>query len=185
MRTLSLLALSLLCHSAIAHVTLDQPTAQAGAYHKLTFKVGHGCDGSATNSFTVSLPETARGAKPMPKAGWKMDTLSAPLTAPYTSHGKTISKDVREVTWSGGPLPDAHYDEFSIHVKLADATGKLYFKVAQLCEQGRWDWVEIPKEDQNRRDLKAPAPVLDVRGASEAPAEHKHQTENTKKGNQL
>jgi hypothetical protein len=173
-KNISILAFALLSQSAIAHVTLDQPTAQAGAYHKLTFKVGHGCDGSATNSFTVSLPEAASGAKPMPKAGWKVETQSAPLTTPLTSHGKTISADVREVSWSGGSLPDAHYDEFSIQVKLSDTPGKLYFKVTQLCEQGRWDWVDIPKEGQSRKDLKAPAPVLDVQGKQEVTAEHKH-----------
>jgi len=155
-------------------VTLDQPSAQAGSYHKLTFKVGHGCDGSPTNSFSVSLPEAASGAKPMPKAGWKLETRSAPLATPYTSHGKTISNDVREVVWSAGSLPDAYYDEFSIHVKLSDTLGKQYFKVTQLCDKGRWDWIEIPSEGQSRKDLKAPAPVLEVVGKSEVHAEHKH-----------
>ncbi|MBC3880608.1 YcnI family protein [Undibacterium sp. LX40W] len=156
--------LSLSCFSTYlsAHVGLEQPKAVAGSYHKLTFKIGHGCEGTGTHMVKVSLPETAMGAKPMPKAGWKIDTAIAPLSKPYTSHGKTIEKDVREVTWSGGLLPDAFYDEFSIQVKLTDTPGKVYFKVTQLCEKGRWDWVEIPAEGQSAKGLKAPAPVLEV-----------------------
>ena len=109
----------------------------------------------------------------MPKAGWKLDTVIVALATPYTSHGKTISSDVREITWSGGLLPDAYYDEFSMQVKLPETEGKLYFKVTQLCEKGRLDWIEIPKDGQNRKELKAPAPMLNLEGKS-MPAEHQH-----------
>lgn len=162
-KQLSMFALvSTLSPIALAHVGLEQPKAVAGSYHKLTFKIGHGCEGTGTHTVKVSLPETAMGAKPMPKVGWKIDTTVAPLSKPYTSHGKNIDKDVREVTWSGGLLPDAYYDEFSIQVKLTDTPGKIYFKVTQLCEKGRWDWVEIPAEGQSAKGLKAPAPVLEI-----------------------
>ncbi len=171
-KTSLLLLCSLIAQGAFAHVTLEQPSANAGAYHKLTFKIGHGCEGSATTMVKVTLPESVSGAKPMPKAGWKIDTTILPLGTPYNSHGKTISQDVREVTWTGGPLPDAYYDEFSIQVKLPDAVGKQYFKVTQLCEQGRMDWVDIPAEGQSAKSLKSPAPVLDVLGKPDA--EHHH-----------
>jgi hypothetical protein len=147
---------------ASAHITLEQASANAGAYQKLTFKVGHGCEGSSTNSITVRLPDGVMGAKPMPKPGWKINVVTEALTKPYQSHGKTISKDVSEISWNEGSLPDAYYDEFSIQVKLPDTPGKLYFKITQLCEKGRLDWVEIPKEGQSRQDLKAPAPMLEV-----------------------
>lgn len=157
---------------ANAHVTMEQTTASTGAYQKLTFKIGHGCEGSGTHTVKVTLPDGVMGAKPMPKAGWKLSTQVEDLATPYQSHGKTISKDVREVSWSEGLLPDAHYDEFSVQVKLPDTPGNLYFKVTQLCEQGRWDWVEIPKEGQSKKDLKAPAPMLDVQGKQEAGHQH-------------
>lgn len=173
MKKISLLLLgSLIAQGASAHVTLDQPKANVGAYHKLTFKIGHGCEGSATTTVKVSIPESVSGAKPMPKAGWKIDTTILPLTTPYNSHGKIISQDVREVTWTGGPLPDAYYDEFSIQVKLPDTAGKQYFKVTQLCEKGRMDWVEIPADGQSAKGLKSPAPVLEIMGKSEP--EHQH-----------
>ena len=158
---------------ASAHITLDLPSATAGSYQKLTFKVGHGCDGSATNVIKISIPESVAGAKPMPKAGWTLTTKVEPLKTPYTSHGKTITSDVREIIWTGGPLPDAYYDEFSIHVKLPDTTGKLYFKVSQQCEKGSLDWVEVPQDSQVRGSLKYPAPSIDILPASEH--EHMHQ----------
>ncbi|MBC3919263.1 YcnI family protein [Undibacterium sp. CY18W] len=167
-----ILLAALFAQAASAHITLDQAKAPAGSYQKLTFKVGHGCDGSATHTLTVILPETVSGAKPMPKAGWKIDTVIENLSTPYTSHGKTISRDVREVSWSGGPLPDAYYDEFSIQVKLPDTAGKLAFKVLQLCEKGRLDWVEVPAEGQSGKSLKTPAPVLELVNHPEA--EHHH-----------
>jgi uncharacterized protein YcnI len=67
---------------------------------------------------------------------------------------------VREITWRGGPLPDAWYDEFVIQVKLPDAPGRYAFKVLQACEQGRNEWVEAAGQGG-----KFPAPVLEVGGA--------------------
>ena len=163
---------AVLTSAAQAHVTLEQASANAGTYHKLVFKIGHGCEGSATNTVKVSLPENVSGAKPMPKPGWKLDTTILPLSQPYTSHGKTISQDVREVTWTGGPLPDAYYDEFAIQVKLPEKAGKVYFKVAQICEKGRLDWVEIPADGATAKNLKTPAPVLEVLEKSEAGHQH-------------
>jgi hypothetical protein len=157
---------------ANAHVTLDQTKAKAGSYHKLTFKIGHGCEGSTTHTVKISLPEAATGAKPMLKPGWKIDTVSQTLSKPYESHGKTITTGVREVTWSGGQLPDAYYDEFSIQVKLSDEVGKQYFKVTQLCEKGRLDWIEIPAEGQSSKALKSPAPVLEVEAKNDIAPHH-------------
>lgn len=157
---------------ANAHATLDQAKAKAGSYHKLTFKIGHGCEGSTTHTVKVVLPEAATGAKPMLKPGWKIDTISQTLSKAYESHGKTISTGVREVIWSGGQLPDAFYDEFSIQIKLSDEVGKLYFKVTQLCEKGRLDWIEIPTEGQSSKALKSPAPVLEVEAKNDAALHH-------------
>lgn len=59
-------------------------------------------------------------------------------------HGVAVSRAVREVNWQGGPLADAQYDEFSLQIKVPDATGKYYFKVSQVCEQGSAHWNEAP-----------------------------------------
>src|SRR5438094_337046 len=105
------LAAALAAPAAQAHITLEQSSAPAGAYQKLTFRVGHGCDGSATNGITVVLPEGVNGAKPMPKAGWTIATTDGKLDAPAMAHGAAVTSAVREVSWKGGPLPDSQYDE--------------------------------------------------------------------------
>lgn len=141
--------------AAQAHVTLDQATAYAGTYQKLAFRVGHGCDGKATTGLTVTLPEGATHAKPMPKAGWKISV--------------TDSGALREISWQGGPLPDAYFDEFVMQVKLSGEPGKLYFRVVQACGKVSVAWDEIAGEK-----MKAPAPVLEVLPAPAGTPNHAH-----------
>jgi uncharacterized protein YcnI len=170
-RTSMILTAAMLASTAQAHITLEQTSATAGTYQKLTFRVGHGCEGSATSGVTVMLPESVIGAKPMPKAGWKIATVDGKLSVPVESHGKSVTSAVREVSWKGGPLPDAQYDEFSMQVKVPEEAGKVYFKVVQQCGKTNVAWDEMPG-DANVK-LKAPAPVLEVVPASSAPA-HQH-----------
>jgi uncharacterized protein YcnI len=163
---------SLVCAlpAAHAHVTLEQATAPAGSYQKLTFRIGHGCDGAATRGLTVTLPENVIGAKPMPKAGWKITTVDGKLSVPVESHGRAITSAVREVSWVGGPLPDAYYDEFVMQVKLPDEPGKLYFRVVQQCGKVNVAWDEMPGDTSVK--LKAPAPMLEVLPAGAAQHQH-------------
>lgn len=160
--TLTLLVLgacaALLAPAAQAHVTLEQTTGIAGSYQKLTFRVGHGCDGKATTGLTVSLPEGATGAKPMPKAGWKVDVVD--------------SGAIHDIAWKGGSLPDAYFDEFVLQVKLTGDPGKLYFRIVQQCGKASVAWDEIPGDAGIK--LKAPAPVLEVVPAAVGAASHQH-----------
>lgn len=163
-----MLALFGLSAQAIAHVTLDQPEAQAGKPYKAVLKVGHGCDGSATTRVSVGLPAGFRGAKPVPKAGWRLELKRAPLATPYESHGKVIADELVEVTWTAqgedNYLQDAWYDEFSVRGTLPEKTsekaGPLWFKVKQSCVKGEWDWAEIPASGDSTQGLKAPAARL-------------------------
>ena len=148
MKRIVVAAAALLAASAHAHITLEQKTATAGSYQKLTFKVGHGCAGSATREITVTLPEGVKGAKPMPKQGWQIQTTPT------------------SVTWSGGPLPDEYYDEFVMQVKLPAEAGTRYFKVMQACVKGSAAWDETTPGGKN------PAPALDIQPA--AAGEHAH-----------
>ena len=141
---------------------LAEPTAIANTSYRATFKVGHGCDGSGTTGISITLPPGVTAAKPMPKAGWKIEITSARLQQPYDSHGKTITEDVREISWRGGPLPDSQYDEFVVQLHLPDRVGKLYFVTLQSCERGRFEWKQIPEAGKSRRDYPAPAPELEL-----------------------
>ena len=169
MKTSMFLAVMLAAPMALAHIKLEPATATAGAYQKLTFRVGHGCAGSATTGITVLLPEAIADAKPMPKAGWSIASVDGKLAAAVMSHGVAVTRAVREVSWKGGTLLDAHYDEFAMQVKLPDIAGTLYFKVIQGCDKGRAEWSELPAVPNTK--LKFPAPVLEVTPA----ASHAHQ----------
>jgi uncharacterized protein YcnI len=158
--------------SAQAHVTLETPRAAAGSYYKAVFRVGHGCAGSPVTQLIVHIPAGVQGAKPMPKPGWRIDIERAKLATPVTSHGVTVTDEVSVIRFTGGPLPDTHYDEFMLNVKLPDTPGPLYWKVNQVCEQGRVDWVELPQPGQSLHDLKSPAALLDVVPAERAGHAH-------------
>jgi len=167
LRRLTLLSLCSLGTHAFAHITLDQPEALAGKPYKAVLKVGHGCEGSATTKISLSLPAGFRGAKPTPKAGWRLDLKRAPLATPYESHGKVIADELVEVTWTAqgeeNYLQDAWYDEFIVRGSLPEKPGALWFKVKQSCVKGEWDWAEIPAGGESTQGLKAPAARLIVK----------------------
>lgn len=150
---------------AKAHVTLGQGDAAAGAPYKIVLRVPHGCEGSATTKIDVKLPEGIIAAKPMPKAGWQIEIRSGAYAREYSFyHGMTLKEGAREISWSGGKLPDEYYDEFVIaaFVPKELSPGPLYFFVMQTCEKGEADWSQIPAANQNPHTLKFPAPVLNV-----------------------
>jgi periplasmic copper chaperone A len=165
---LLLVGLTFLATQSSAHVTIDNPKAEVASNFRAVFKVGHGCDGSATKSISIAIPDGFIVAKPMPKAGWTLETQMTKLATPIEYHGKPMTERVSEITWKNGFLADAHYDEFVISLRTPDAAGKHYFKVTQICEKGRWDWHEIPVPGKTRRDYSAPAAELDVLSKSNA-----------------
>jgi len=156
--TLATLALSSVIASA--HVTLETREASIGAPYKAVFKVGHGCNGSATIKLRVRIPEGVIAVKPMPKSGWDVQTVTGKYDKGYRFfHGATLSEGVKEVVWAG-KLEDKFYDEFVLSTFLSDAlpAGEtLYFPVVQECEQGVHRWIETPKPG-SAHDLAEPAP---------------------------
>ena len=156
-------AVTLAAVSAFAHVTLEVREAKAGAPYKATLRVPHGCDGTATLTVRAQIPEGVIAVKPMPKPGWQLETVKGKYdkTYPYY-HGQQLSEGVKEIVWSGGKLPDEHYDEFVFSGFLAGdlTSGPLYIPVTQECEKGEARWADIPAPGQDRHALKAPAPAL-------------------------
>jgi periplasmic copper chaperone A len=119
---------------AEAHIGLDRKEAAAGSYYKATFRVPHGCEGSPTIAIRVTLPAGILSAKPQPKPGWTLAVEKATLPEPVKGpHGKSITEVVKSISWSGGSLEDAFFDEFSIQLRLPDegAGTTLFFPVLQ------------------------------------------------------
>ncbi len=125
--------------AANAHMTLETGEAPAGGSYKAVIRVPHGCDGAATTEIHVQVPEGFYSVKPMPHAGWELETVTGPYTNTYMNHGTPVSEGVTEVIWKGGELPDAYYDEFvmrgSLSADIAPGT-VLYFPAVQLCADG-------------------------------------------------
>jgi uncharacterized protein YcnI len=146
--------------NASAHITLETRQARIGASYKAVMRVPHGCEGSATTAIKIRIPRGVINVKPMPKAGWKLETVTGKYDKTYSLRGAKAGEGVTELHWTGGKLPDAFYDEFVFMGALADEleAGKtIYFPVVQECEKGVQRWIEIP---ENGQEGSAPAPGL-------------------------
>lgn len=153
---------AMVASAAHGHVTLEQSSAPGGASYKAVLRVPHGCKGSPTVRLRVRIPDGVFNVKPQPKPGWTIATTKEKLAHPLTlGHGRQVTETIREVSWSGGRLPDDYYDEFVFRSELPDTPGKtLYFAVVQECENGVERWIEIPEPGKSRRDYPKPAPEL-------------------------
>jgi periplasmic copper chaperone A len=158
----ALIAFAAAVPPAAAHVTLEQREAPAQSYYKAQLRITHGCKGSPTVRVRVRLPEGVLSVRPQPKPGWTVETTKVKLAKPIEDgHGNKITETVGEVAWSGGRLPDEHFDEFAVMMRLPDRPGAmLYFPVVQECEQGVHRWIEIPGPGKSARDYREPAPAL-------------------------
>jgi uncharacterized protein YcnI len=152
--------------SAFSHIVLQDGAAAAGASYRATLRVGHGCDGAATTGITVTIPAGFTGAQPMPKPGWTVRTVSGKLAQPYTSHGKTFTDGVVEISWTASSadnaLPNDFYDEFVLRGTTPVKPGPLWFKVVQTCTKGTNAWIEVPASGTSTKGLKGPAALLEV-----------------------
>ncbi|AKJ29154.1 YcnI family protein [Caldimonas brevitalea] len=162
----ALLAAAAVC--ADAHVTIADPKAQAGSYHKVTLQVPHGCAGSATVALAVHVPPAFLVAKPAVKPGWSVRVEKTRLDKPAVLHGRSINETTSVIRWEGGAVPGDFFDEFSLHGRIADgAKGKLAFRVVQTCEKGEVDW-------NGPADSATPAPTLEVSPADAGHGHHHH-----------
>lgn len=156
--------LALASGSAFAHITLETDEVTAGASYKAVFRVGHGCDGYPTVKVTVKIPEGFIAVKPMPHNGWTIETTNGKYAKSYDYYGNKLDEGVTQVTFSGGNLPDAYYDEFVLRGKVAAdvPAGMLYFPVVQECEKGVERWIEIPEAGKTAEDYETPAPGVQI-----------------------
>jgi len=162
-RAAVLAAATLTVSSVSAHITLQNREAAIGAFYKAVFVVPHGCAGSATIKIRVQIPDGVIDVKPMPKPGWKVETVKAKYANPVDFHGGKLTEGVKEVDWSGGKLPDDFYDEFVLSMFLTGdlkPDTMLYFPTVQECEQGISRWIDIPADPAHAHDSKWPAPGL-------------------------
>jgi len=167
------LAAALGAPQALAHITLETRQAPLESRYKAVLRVPHGCQGSPTTALRVRIPEGAVAAKPQPKAGWQLETTEGDYARSHTMYGAQVASGVKEIAWTGGSLPDAHYDEFVFVVYLSAALapgGMLHFPVVQECKDGVERWTGVPSEghshghgqghDHSHSHSESPAPGL-------------------------
>lgn len=162
-----------LASPALSHVTLESGQAPAGATYRAVLRIPHGCDGEATQEVHVTLPEGFYAAKPMPKAGWQLETATGSYATPFMNHGTEMTEGLRQIVWSGGALQDDWYDEFvfrgTIGPDLAAGT-VLSFPVVQVCANGTADW----SDTSGASGVDNPAPTLTVQAAEAGGHGHGH-----------
>ena len=155
---------------ACAHISLQQPRAEAGRPYEAVLRIGHGCDGAATTGVVVQIPRGFEGAKPLPKAGWKVAVQGGVATWTAASPEAV--------------LPSGQRGEFILAGTAPAEAGALWLKVLQTCQQGSRDWSQVPAEGTSTKGMKFPAVLLQVvspsdfaapAGGAVAPADaHKH-----------
>jgi uncharacterized protein YcnI/copper(I)-binding protein len=164
---------------AMAHVSLETKQAPLGASYKAVFSVPHGCDGSPTTEVRVDIPEGVIAVKPMPKPGWTLSLKKGDYARSYAfHHGAAKKAGVKQVTWSGGELPDEYFDQFVVSSFIAGelaADSKLAFPVTQKCANGKeLAWTEVAAEGQDAHSLEHPAPQLMLVGGGGEDHHHHH-----------
>ncbi|MDD2867366.1 YcnI family protein [Neomegalonema sp.] len=130
---------------ALAHVTLEQGEAAVGSTYRAVVRVPHGCGAEATHTLRVQIPQGFVNVKPMPLAGWTLETVTGAYDAPVTHRDSQVTEGVREIVWSGGNLPDAWYGEFVFRGAFAtelEAGSTLHFPVVQECANGEEAWID-------------------------------------------
>lgn len=175
--SLALLGAAFSTSPALAHSSLEAGQATANSMYKAVMRIPHGCEGKPTIAVTIDLPEGVIAAKPMPKPGWKVETVWGAYGKTYDYYGTPMSEGVTQIRWSGGELPDEFYDEFVFRARLTgDLAGTtVAFPTTQFCPEGaQVAWVEIAAPGQDPHDLPHPAPTLMVVAAEKSGHGHGH-----------
>lgn len=151
------MALALISAPAFAHVTFEKGEAAAGSTYKATVRVPHGCGDKATHTVRIQIPEGFINVKPMPKAGWKLETVKAAYAQPHDE----VAEGVTEVVWSNGDLPNEWYDEFVFRGKFSGSFKEgdtVFFPVVQECDGAEEAWIDTSGNEA--ADMPAPSVTL-------------------------
>jgi uncharacterized protein YcnI/copper(I)-binding protein len=160
--------------AAFAHASFETPQAAQNSYYKAVVQIPHGCDGEATLKVRVEIPEGVIAVKPMPKAGWTLETVKGDYANSYEVHGKPVTSGVKEIVWTGS-LDDEFFDQFVFQARITDilpAEKTVYFPTRQECANGKVEWTGIPAEGQDPHSLDNPAPGILVLAADDGHAGH-------------
>ncbi len=157
---------------ASAHVTVQPPTAVAGAYTTLMFQVPTERDDASTTKVDVQFPSDAPIASVLIKnfPGWTYEVKKVKLDKPITTDDGTISEGVSEIIWTASSgdtaIKSGEFAQFVISAgPLPDKPGALAFKTLQTYSDGQVvRWIDIAQPGQ--AEPEHPAPTLTLTAAS-------------------
>lgn len=118
-------ALLLVAGTASAHVSISSGPAAATKTQKITFSVGHGCDGADTVGLRVEIPANVSGVRALTGDFGKPTIEGTPAAVTAVSWRKPASE------YQDG---DFTYYEATIRARIADVPfTKIHFRVFQTC----------------------------------------------------
>ncbi len=158
------LAWGIAATGALAHVSLSQTAAPAGAEFRAEFSVGHGCGNEATTALRVLVDSRLTEAEAEAKEGWVLEVAehdAAETQSPSFS---------REIRWTGGTVPAHATENFVVVVRMpeAEAGTLIFFPIVQECGAAVHRWIETPLPGERSEDLDEPAPFVTLLPASAA-----------------
>jgi uncharacterized protein YcnI len=151
-----LVASLLVAATAEAHVSVASGPAFANKSQKITFGIGHGCDGADTVAVRVEIPDGLSGVR----------ALTSDFGKPsFEKNGANVTA----VTWRK-PLDqvldeDLNYYELTIRARVADLPfNRIRFRVHQTCRtaagvESTVDWTALPGETGNEAPTLIVVPV--------------------------
>jgi periplasmic copper chaperone A len=154
-----------LASPALAHIGLAESEAAIGSTFRATLVVAHGCAGAGTTQVRVQIPEGFYNVRAMPKAGWTLEVVTEAYDQPFENHGTTLTEGVKEITWSGGELPDSQFDEFVFRGTFGtnlEAGASFYFPVLQGCGDVEDAWIDTSGDE----GAEYPAPAIKLQPAT-------------------
>jgi uncharacterized protein YcnI len=151
---------------ASAHITFENEEVAPGETVKFVLRLPHGCSGKATTGVRIAIPAELTSAKPQPKPGWTLAIVTDDVhkVSVEATHAHGDGATIKEISWRGGKLDDAYYDEFVFRATVSKtAANAIFVPIVQECEGGSVDrWIEIPAAGGVSDDLKYPAPSVRV-----------------------
>jgi uncharacterized protein YcnI len=146
-------AAGLLAVPAAATVNIPEggavPADSVSVFH---VRVLDGCEGEATDTVTVQIPEVVRNVVPASVPGWTVEVETVGQTDPSAEPAADASpsttgeldddEQVSVVRWTGGPLPAGQFMDFGMRAYFPDEPGMtVAFPVTQGCglTEIRWD----------------------------------------------
>jgi periplasmic copper chaperone A len=146
---------------ALGHVTIpDGAAVPSGSSSVIHLRVPHGCEGAATDTLEVQLPDGIVSAQPESVPGWTLEVEMVP-SEPYDEFGTERTERVGVIRWSGGDLPDAAFFDFGIRARFVLEPGTtVAIPVVQRCGDVEVAW--IAPTNGGEAEPEHPAPLIGI-----------------------